>query len=201
MAYVPSDIDLLVKREQMDVLLRALQHLGYRPTVVEPNCVTLEGKAIIDVYINPDVLNIPYMRGEKLLEFAVMEEVDGVKIKKLRKEAEVVMVLSHAVYKEQIITLNDYYTTKFYVNSECVRIAERFNVSNAVAYSLRAFRNMELGNVEAPVKIPAWQATKLFLTKIVEDPLSKRFLPYVCLKLFDRRAPMLIKSRLFRRTY
>ena len=83
MAYIPSDIDLLLKKEQINTLSQILKKLGYKCVLIEPNCVTFEGKVVIDVYINPDVLNIPYLVGEKLLQFSKLIEVDGVKIKKL----------------------------------------------------------------------------------------------------------------------
>lgn len=201
MAYLPSDIDLLLKKEQISILSRILQKLGYNLILIEPNCLTFKGKVVIDVYINPDVLNIPYMTGEELLQFTTIVEVDGVKIKKLTDEAEVVLVLSHAVYKEQIITLNDYYAAKLYLNSECVKIAAKFKVSSALEYVINAFHDIEMGRADMPLKIPFKHTVKLFLNKIITDKLTRNSLPQVCLKLFDQRAPMLIKSRLLRQTY
>ncbi len=200
-AYVPSDIDLLVKRAHLEKLLNILKSLGYKLSVLEPNCISLKGKTIIDVYINPDFMNIPYMSGEKLLNFYQSTKINGVEVKTLKPEAEAVVALSHGIYKEQILTLNDYYTARRFLNNESMKIAEELWVTDALVYSLKLFEEIELGLIEVPIRVPIRDAAKLILLKIAEDPLSKRYLPHACLKFLDRRTPMLVKSRLFRQTY
>jgi len=201
LAYVPSDIDLLVKREDLSDVLRKLQSIGYKPSVYEANCISLEGKTIVDLYLNPDFMNIPYTSGEKLLKYVQVKRLKGVKIKALKPEAEAILALSHAIYKEQIITLNDYYTAKFYLNDKSLEIAEELKVLDAILYSMNFLKQVKQGLVNLPYKIPIRDVIKLFSVKIKRDPLSRKSLPNIGLKLFDRRVLMLIKSRFFRETY
>lgn len=200
-AYLPSDIDLLLKRDQLPAVSSILHRLGYQQTVSEPNCETFTGKVVIDVYMNPDALNIPYLCGRDLLKYVAVTEIDGVKIKKLENAAEVVLVASHAVYKEQIITLNDYYVVKRSLSHKSFQIAKKCSVYGALVYVLEVFRAVEMGKVNLPLKIPLNHTSKLFLSKIIEDPFSRRSVPWVCLKLFDRRVPRLMFCRIRRQTY
>jgi len=200
-AYVPSDIDLLVKKERLKELVTMLQELGYKYAAVEPNCITLKRDIFVDIYINPDIANMPYISGEELLKFVHVEELHGVKVKRLKNEAEAVLTLSHAIYKEQIITLNDYYTARYYLNKKSMIIAEDLKVSEVLTYSINILREIELGLVEVPLRIPIREVTKLLLLKISKDSLSRKSLPNVGSKLLDRRILMLAKSRLYRQTY
>jgi len=200
-AYLPSDIDLLLKRNQLPAVSSILYRLGYQQTVSEPNCVTFTGKVVIDVYINPDVLNIPYLCGRDLLKYVTVTEIGGVKIKKLQNAAEVVLVASHAIYKEQIVTLNDYYSVKSFLSRKSFQIAKKCSVYGALVYVLEVFSSAETGKVNLPLKIPLNHTSKLFLSKIIEDPFSRRAIPWVCLKLFDRRVPRLMFCRIRRQTY
>jgi hypothetical protein len=200
-AYLPSDIDLLLKKDHLPNLSRILHRLGYRQTVYEPNCVTFEGKAVVDVYLNPDAFNVPYLDGALLLNYTSNRKIGDVVIKKLQNAAEVVLVASHAVYKEQIVTLNDYFFVKRSLSRQSFQIAKKCSVYGALIYVLEVFRAAEMGKVNLPLKIPLNHTSKLFFSKIIEDPFSRRSVPWVCFKLFDRRVPQLMFCRIHRQTY
>ncbi|MCW3982393.1 MAG: nucleotidyltransferase family protein [Candidatus Bathyarchaeota archaeon] len=200
-AYLPSDIDLLLKKDHLPNLSRILHALGYRETVSEPNCVTFEGKAVVDVYLNPDAFNVPYIDGALLLNYTSTTKIAGITVKKLQSDAEVVIVASHAVYKEQIITLNDYYFIKSSLSTTSFEIAKKCHVCDALDYVVEVFEAVENGKVNLPFKIGVGRSSKFFLQKITVDSFSRKSLPLVCFKILDGRLSTLVRCRLRRQTY
>ena len=112
-SYVPADIDVLVKYDEREEIIRRIKELGFRVKVKEPFCTTLvKDSFIIDVYVHPTLGGMIYMNGQRLLDYVSIKEFNGIKIRTLEGYVEALVSAAHAIYKECIYTLNDYFTVK-----------------------------------------------------------------------------------------
>lgn len=200
-AYVPADVDVLVSAEDAPFALRRIEGLGYRALVREPYCVTLTGSAIVDVYLHPCMANVPFMDGEGLLRRAREVRLDGVRAMALAPEAEAVVAAAHAVYKEQLFTLNDYFTIREWLTEEALEVAREARVEPALSLAVSLAERVERGEIEAPYKIRLPSALVLLASKFARDALSRASALRAALKLRDARLGAHIKSRLIRGSY
>ena len=110
-SYVPADVDLLVKADQVTKVAREIIRLGYRIEVKDPYCISLtRGDSIIDLYVHPSLGGAIFIDGQKLLEHTCAKEFYGIEVRSLKSYAEALAVATHAVYKERIYTLNGFFT-------------------------------------------------------------------------------------------
>lgn len=200
-AYVPADIDVLVAAEDAPRALERVEGLGYEVVVREPYCVTLAGSAIVDVYVHPCLANVPYMDGRKLLEHVREVELDGVRARALAPEAEVAVAAAHAVYKEQVFTLNDYFTVKSWLSPGAVRIARETRTDRALALAVSLVERVGRGELEAPHRIGVAPAALLLTSKLARDAAVRASAIRALAKLRDARLGAHLKSRLVRETY
>jgi hypothetical protein len=69
-SYVPVDVDVLIKSEEREEMIRRIKGLGFRVEVKEPFCTTLvKDSFIIDVYVHPTLGGMIYMNGQRLLDY------------------------------------------------------------------------------------------------------------------------------------
>ena len=70
--YVPTDVDVLVRRDQVLLAASRLVRLGYRVLLYEPYTITLVKNGInVDLYVHPSAANLIYARGEDFLKSRV----------------------------------------------------------------------------------------------------------------------------------
>jgi hypothetical protein len=103
-SYVPADVDVLVKYDEREEIIRRIEELGFRIKVKEPFCTTLDKDSfIVDVYVHPTLGGMVYMNGQRLLDYVSIKEFNGIKIRTLESYAEALVSAAHAIYKERII--------------------------------------------------------------------------------------------------
>ncbi|MEM2502471.1 MAG: hypothetical protein QXR02_07205 [Acidilobaceae archaeon] len=171
--HVSVDIDVLVRYEHLLKAVKALAGIGFRVEVLEPYTVTMvRGEAIVDLYTHPSFAWIVYLDGERLLEEVETIEVDpaGVEARALTVEAEAVATVAHAIYKEHMYLLLDYYVTREWLNTKALGLARELKAEEAVETALRLNEQIEKGLVEAPIKLKLPQTLKLLAGKFVRDP-------------------------------
>jgi hypothetical protein len=200
-AYLPSDLDLLVAVDDSARVRRALQIIGFEYVVSEPNCTTMRRDIQVDIYTNPDFMNLPYLGGKALLEHSRTSTINGIQVKVLSDEIEAVLVCAHSVYKEQLLTLNDYFSLKKSLGPSSFKIARALHVQPAVDLCLSIIQGIEAGEVEAPFKIPLSTFSNLLLLKILSDPGTRRGMGDLLRKLLDPRLATLAASRVQRDSY
>jgi hypothetical protein len=87
-SYVPADLDVLVKSEEREEIIRRIDGLGFKVEVKEPLCITLvKGPFIVDVYVNPTLGGMIYMDGQELLNHVCIKDFNGLRIKSLESYA------------------------------------------------------------------------------------------------------------------
>ena len=171
--HVSVDIDVLVRYEHLLKAVKALAGIGFRVEVLEPYTVTMvRGEAIVDLYTHPSFAWVVYLDGERLLEEVETIEVDpaGVEARALTVEAEAVATVAHAIYKEHMYLLLDYYVTREWLNTKALGLARELKAEEAVETALRLNEQIEKGLVEAPIKLKLPQTLKLLAGKFVRDP-------------------------------
>ncbi|QOJ79267.1 nucleotidyltransferase family protein [Infirmifilum lucidum] len=142
--YVPADIDLLIKASQAVYAAKQLISLGYKVVVKDPYCITLvRGESIVDLYVHPSLGGAILLDGQKLLEHTSLMEYEGIEIRSLSAYAEALIAAAHAIYKEKLYTLNDYYTVKKWATSETIRLAEELKYKPALEYATELNRQIE----------------------------------------------------------
>ncbi len=108
--FTPSDIDVLVSDQDCKRAMIVLQGAGYGAIQKDMFCVSMRKEMTVDLYLEPSVSNIAYLKTEELMEDLTFKNIDGVRVNTLSAQGEFIAVISHSLFKEQMITLNDYYT-------------------------------------------------------------------------------------------
>jgi hypothetical protein len=172
--YVPADVDLLVDVRQAKNAAFEIMRLGYGVAVKDPYCLTLKrGDSIVDLYVHPSLGGMILLNGQKLLEHSCVTEFNGTEVRSLKSYAEALVAASHAIYKERIYTLNDYFTIKEWASTKSFKMAEELSCKHALKLALTLNEKIEKGLLETPFKIsiPHWLA--LLLQKVHDDKLSR----------------------------
>jgi len=200
--YVPSDIDILINRDDIEKAINRLGEKGFRIKIIEPYCITMVCKnSIVDFYVYPTIGGMIYLDAEKLIEHSEYISFNGLKIPVLKTYAEVLMTITHAIYKERIYTLNDYIVARTWFSEEVIDLARELSCINALEKALTIHRLVERQNFILPHKIPLAEWTSLLGSKILYDKLSRTTF-FNFLKTFkDLRFGRLILSKLMRETY
>lgn len=201
LSYVPADIDVLVDRNCVAEAMRRLQALGFKLEVREPYSVTLVRRGILDVYVHPNVANMVFLDGFKLLRHTEKVVVEGVELTTVKTYAEAVVTAAHAIYKEQIYTLNDHYVVKSWAGQEAFKLARELKATSALQAALLLSSLIEEGKLEAPYKLPLHLSLQALAWKVIKDPASRSTLTKVLDKLRDPRLLGHVKARLTRTTY
>ncbi|MBS7613181.1 hypothetical protein KEJ48_02910 [Candidatus Bathyarchaeota archaeon] len=201
-SYVPADVDLLVNVDQTRKAAKRIMELGYRSIVRGPYCITLtRGNSIVDLYTQPSVGGIIFIDGQRLLNHMRITEFSEIEVKTLEPYAEALIVASHSIYKEQIYTLNDYFTVKKWATGRSFKLVEELSCRPALELSIKLNRLIEDGVLETPYKLPPSIWLTIMMHKLREDQLARSTLINVWKMMRDPRIGRLLISRLTRRTY
>jgi hypothetical protein len=202
LSYVPADIDILIDANQIGKVVHEVVGLGYGVAVKDPYCITLtRGDSIIDLYVHPSLGGMIFIDGGKLLEHRCLREFDGVEIVSLESYAEALISAAHAIYKERIYTLNDYFTVKEWTTEETFKLAEKLRCTSCLNLAVKINEAFEKGLIEAPYKIPVITWTKLLVRKIINDPLTRSTSKNLVSSVGSKRGLKSLVSKLTRETY
>ena len=202
--HVSVDVDVLVRYEHLLKAVKALTSKGFRIEVSEPYTITMvRDGTIVDLYTHPSFAWIVYLDGGRLLEETetIGINLTGVEAKALTKDAETIVTAAHAIYKENIYLLSDYYVTKEWLSRKVLSLAEELKAEKAVETALRLNKQIERGQVETPVKLGPVQVAGILARKLVEDPdfraTSINLLKFIARK----RATQQLVQRIKRKAY
>jgi len=202
LSYVPADVDLLVRANQVTKVAHELMRLGYRIEVKDPYCITLmRGDSIIDLYVHPSLGGVIFLNGQRLLEHTCTKEFNGIEVRSLESHAEALAVASHAIYKERIYTLNDFFTVKEWAFKKTIRLAQELGCEDALNAAINLNKKIRLGLLETPYKIPLPLWLALLMRKFQIDSLTRATSAGILKTLTDKRVGKLLKSKLTRETY
>ncbi|MEM3716429.1 MAG: hypothetical protein QW145_04630, partial [Candidatus Bathyarchaeia archaeon] len=174
--HVSVDIDILIHSGHLFKAMKKLRGAGFTIEVLEPYTVTMiKDETIVDLYTHPSFAWTVYLDGKRLLEESEtinIEEVEAgnTEVKALTIEAEVIATAAHAIYKEQMYLLTDYYVTKQWLNNKALKLAKELNAEEAIQTSLELNVKIEKGLTETPIKLNPFQTAKILTTKFMKDP-------------------------------
>lgn len=201
-AYVPADIDILVDAHQLKDVAKEIIKIGFRIVIRDPYCITLVNRDIIvDIYTYPSLGGVIFIDGQKLLEYAATMEFYGINIRSLERYVEALVTATHAIYKERIYTLNDFFTVRKWISRETFKLARDLKCKKAVELALKINKEISEGVVGAPYKVPSSLWLTLLTQKFKDDKLTKATMLMISRKLVDRRIGKLILSKIMRETY
>ena len=201
-SYVPADVDLLVDASQARRVAHEVMGLGYRIEVKDPYCITLtRGGSIIDLYVHPSLGGVIFINGQRLLEHTCTKEFDGTEVRSLESYAEALVAASHAIYKERIYTLNDFFTVEEWTSKKTIRLAQELGCEDALRVAINLNRKIRLGLLETPYKIPVPLWLAMLMRKFQKDNLTRATSVGILKTLTNRRAGKLLISKLTRETY
>jgi hypothetical protein len=195
-SYVPADVDLLIDEGQAEKAAHEIMRLGYTVGVKDPYCITLtKGDSIIDLYIHPSLAGATIIDGQRLLEHKCPMEFNGAEITSLERYAEALVVASHAIYKERIYTLNDYFTVDRWTSRKTIKLAQELRSEEALKIAINLNREIRLGILETPYKIPLPTWLAILTRKIRADSLTKATSINMLKTLTNKRAGKLLVSK------
>ena len=200
--YVPADIDILVSSRDVGNVAKELLRRGFNIEVFEPYTLTLtRGSIIVDLYTFPSMGNIVYLDGQRLLEYRKIISVGGVEIPSLAEHVEVVVSLCHAIDKEWLYTLNDYFTVSEWFDRRSLDLCYELGCVFEARLALTLNKLIEEGLVEAPVKIPNVYRLMVWGNKMFSNDLCRASVLRSVFWLRDRRLGKAILTKLVRETY
>jgi len=176
--YSPADIDLLVAHDEVPEAVRRLLALGYLLRSNEPFCVTLEKEVILDLYAHLCAANVPYIDGQILLSHVRETDIAGLPLPSLEKEVESMLAASHAVYKEQLFTLNDYLTFNGWYGPLTEDLAREAKVEPAIRMSEVISKQVREGRLELPYRLGLAEVSSVFSRKLLEDGRTRVSIAY-----------------------
>lgn len=201
-AYVPADIDILIKESDLNKAVNRLSDIGYRIEVRELFTITMtRDKSIVDLYTHPSMGSVIYLDGSELLKHVKKISFHNILIPSLTEYAEALVTASHAIYKEMLYTLNDYITIKNWANERTYELAEQLKCKPALDLARKINEMLEREIIETPYKIPLKTWMKLWIKKIYSDPLTKSTMKNIIKELLSKRGLQQLKSKLTRKSY
>jgi hypothetical protein len=200
-AYVPSDIDFLVSEKDIEDATSILREHGYKQIVREPFCRTFRKEVTVDLYIHPCVANFIYLNGRKLLNHRIEMKIGDHYVKVLSRDVEAVLVASHAIYKEQLFTLNDCLTIKKWLSEKSIDFANETKTAQALSKSIILVKSVLKGELELPHKIGVVLTTGFLGAKFASDKTTRSSFLSLGTKLANKQFGLLLISRFKRRTY
>jgi hypothetical protein len=202
LSYVPADIDILIDANEIGKVVHEIVGLGYNIAVKDPYCITfMKGGSIIDLYVHPSLGGMIFIDGGKLLEHVCLREFDGVEIVSLESYVEALVSAAHAVYKERIYTLNDYFTVKEWARKETFKLAGELKCISALKLAVEINEAIGRGFIEAPYKIPVIIWAKLLVQKMISDPLTKLTSKNLVSSIGGKRGLKLLVLKFMRESY
>ncbi len=201
--HVSVDVDVLVDARQLPEAVKRLASRGFRVEVWEKYTVTMtRGRAIVDLYTHPSFAWVVYLDGEELLECCAEEfEWEGLELRGLTREAEVVVTAAHAVYKEHVYLLADYFTVKKWLNKRALDLARELGVEDSLRASTRLNELVDSGLVELPSRIPVSYLAGAYARKLFRDSVFRSTLVNALEYMLTERAGRSVKWRLTRASY
>jgi hypothetical protein len=158
--FSPSDVDVVVLSDGgARPLAAGLRARGYSPAGGAPYTITLcdpQHDVGIDLYQEIASSHFVYLDKATLRPYRTWQVQGGVAVPGLQPLAELVAILAHAVYKEQLFTLADYLTLWCYGQTfapadwdELLTLARANGVRQAVVWGLRVAKGIAhvLGDV------------------------------------------------------
>lgn len=158
--FTPSDVDVVVLTDEgARPLASGLRARGYGLAGGAPYTITLcdhQNDVGIDLYQDIASSRFVYLDRATLRPYRTWQVQGGVAVPMLQPVAELVTILAHAVYKEQLFTLADYLTLRYYGQTfgqadwdELLDLARANGVRQAVVWCLRVAKGIAhvLGDV------------------------------------------------------
>ena len=199
--YVPADIDVLLARGEVRKVIPRFERIGVRPRVKDMYCITLTGRFTVDLYTYPNFGNVIYQNTTDLLKYKTETKLDGIAIASLRRGAEAAIVIAHAIYKEQIFTLNDKMTIEAWFDAETRTILEEAKSTEAYEFLRTVSRKVEEGLLDTPYRVPSVTALSLLARKVRHDRLTRSTLLKSASRFFSRDVSTKVTTRLKRISY
>ena len=151
--FTPSDVDVVVLTDHgARPLASGLCARGYSPAGGAPYTITLcdlQNDVGIDLYQEIASSRFVYLDKATLRPYRTWQVQGGVAVPGLQPVAELVAILAHAVYKEQLFTLADYLTLRYYGQTfgqadwdELLNLARANGVRHAVVWCLRVAKGI-----------------------------------------------------------
>ncbi len=201
-SYVPADIDVLVNPSQIRDIMINMKSIGYNLAVKDPYCITMvKGDSIVDFYVHPSVGGMIFLNGKILIEHASIEDFNGLEVRSLEKHVEALVDAAHAIYKEKLYTLNDFFVTKRWVSKKSFKIAEELACEKALRFALSLNELISSGFPETPIKLSTVQWINMLMRKIKEDRLARMTSYNIIKSLTHERSISILVSKMRRETY
>lgn len=205
--FTPSDVDVLLSsKRDFEVAFRTLKDEGLRPLDRSTYGLTMfspQHGLNLDLTTEVDVHGLTYLDKRLLFKHVTKRKIKNQEIRTLEPCADLVSVAAHALYKEQIFTLGDYYTFALYSEhyGRALNLARAGHVKLALVKALGltrkitvdvfGFDNPLVQNLEnaigrpkfsdkpldLPKKYSPLEVGKALLKKVLDDPLSRESLP------------------------
>ncbi|WP_069807928.1 hypothetical protein [Vulcanisaeta thermophila] len=115
---IPSDIDLVVKREDLGRVIRMFRNDGLRLLDRAPYGATLHSASYnyyLDVTTDLSVSGLVYISGEYLIRHTADRRIDGIRVRAPVEPLDLLATVAHSVIKEWMFTLSDYYTAALWL--------------------------------------------------------------------------------------
>ncbi|MEM2297866.1 MAG: hypothetical protein QXH10_10635, partial [Ignisphaera sp.] len=201
--HVSVDIDLLVSSNDISRAGKRLLAKGFEVVVVEPYTATLKyGSIVVDLYTYPAFAWAIYMDAERILKDYVEDiAVDDIYVRALTRDAEVVVTLAHALYKEHIYLISDYFVINSWLNKGAILVAYEFNLIDELRYFLTLNNMISRGVVDAPYRIPQGYVTKEYVKLFAQNNLFRGTATNIFKYLLSERSGRIILWKLTRKSY
>jgi len=200
--YVPADIDIIVSTKHVVKVASEFIRHSFRFEVCEPFTITLtRGSIIVDLYTYPSLGNVVYLDGQRLLKYKKQVEIEGLEIISLEEFVEAIVALSHAIDKEWLYTLNDYFTVSSWFNRKSLDLCYELGCVYEAQLAFQFNGLIEKGLVEAPIKLSNGYKSIIWSRKLIRNHETRATLLRSLSWFKDPRFGKSLFSKFTRETY
>lgn len=204
--YVPPDMDILIfKKDDMDRAMRIIKEEfpGRIHSIAnfDRSLYIERDDFYIDLYGEIHVADFTYISKNHLKSHLTTTKVEGKSVKVLEPEYEMISLVGHAIFKEQVVTLLDRYSIYHLLsNSDIDSLARGLEIEH-MYYPFKHYMDTIKKPQSFPISIKPSNLSKQFLLKLFWDSDARKTFPYFISKLSKREKFKDAVDHLMRGTY
>lgn len=202
----PVDIDLLLKSKEDFNRVVAILSEVYNGEIVENDRWTAgihltEKKEIVEPHLELHVHDWVYLQKKPLLNSTYRTKVLGEPLTTLTPEAEIVVIVAHSLYKEQLITLNDVLSVYCFLKISDRKSLEKLLSETNTYFALNTFLWLAKNAKKFPLRLNPIQTLAILFERNLNDIEARSTFPMLLTDFLKSKGIGSLVNHLRRRTY
>lgn len=204
--YIPPDMDVLIFHEDdmdraAEIIKKKLRGRVYSIANFDRSLYIERDDFYIDLYDEIHVADFTYISKNHLKAHLMKTKVNGKSVKVLEPEYELISLVGHAIFKEQVVTLLDRYSVYLLLSNSDMNSLARGLKRTHMQFPFGLFMSATQKSQSFPITIGSLNLSKQLLLKIFGDSSARKTFPHLISKLSKKQKIKDAVDHLTRETY